>query len=99
MRSKVKANNCDTCICTEKLVAICLGAIKEKAIRQLDTSQTTHIEEDRIRWVITVPAIWVCDNQVEKYKADYVSGYSSTQSHAQCSRTSRIPAQKHYHCY
>jgi len=58
VRSMVKATNCDISIPTEKLVAICLGVIKDKAMEQLNSSKTVRIPEEKIRWVITVPAIW-----------------------------------------
>lgn len=40
--------------------AAAIGAMKEDAIKEL-TKQGTTINEEEIRWVITVPAIWPDD--------------------------------------
>lgn len=57
----VKAVNCEVVISTVRLIAICLSVIKERATNQLNASTSSReiINPERIRWVITVPAIWV----------------------------------------
>lgn len=55
----MKATNCDVSMPTEELIAICLGVIKSKAVAQLRSSRAVELDESKIRWVITVPAIWV----------------------------------------
>ena len=48
---------------TQELISICLGVIKKKAVNQLQSCKAVLLDEDRIRWVVTVPAIWVSDDE------------------------------------
>lgn len=59
MRGKIKANNCDVEMPTENLISICLRQMKDRAVEQLHTANEAGIDFERIRWVVTVPAIWV----------------------------------------
>jgi hypothetical protein len=59
LRGQVKASNCDFTIPTEQLISICIGVIIERAMDELNTSATVRISRAEIRWVVTVPAIWV----------------------------------------
>jgi len=57
-RKTVKATNCDFFIETEQLVSIFLGEIKRQAFQCINSNQGNPIEASKVRWVVTVPAIW-----------------------------------------
>jgi hypothetical protein len=57
-RKTVKAENCDFHIQTEKLLAECIKVMMKRSLNEL-SSATSVISERNVKWVITVPAIWV----------------------------------------
>lgn len=58
-RRMVKADNCDQEVEVLTLIAKCIRHIKDAAFEQTRTVSSLSVTFPEIKWVITVPAIWV----------------------------------------
>ncbi len=52
------ADNDQDTLPTEQLIAMILNYVRQQVLEQIRSSTTVDVTEDRVRWVITVPAIW-----------------------------------------
>lgn len=61
-RDRLRADNCDHTILVKTLITKCIGCIKRAALARLEEVSTLTVPQEAIKWVLTVPAIWVCFN-------------------------------------
>lgn len=59
-RDRVKADNCDYTISVKTLITKCIACIKRAVLARLGEVSTLTVPQEAIKWVLTVPAIWVC---------------------------------------
>ena len=54
----VKADNDETTVPLMHLISTTLSFIKDNVVDEINRSTTVPLAAERIRWVLTVPAIW-----------------------------------------
>jgi molecular chaperone DnaK (HSP70) len=56
--TQVKASNCDDTVPLLHLISVTLKFIGDSVLEEINRSTTMPLPAERIRWIMTVPAIW-----------------------------------------